>query len=101
MFGPPPFAYRPQALVALTYRRVDRALKGQGASPPEHHHGAYEAAMAAYLRLDPDAPTDRLEASGIVSTMIANAIRADTTWFWHGPDDLGAVSLATPSRCTI
>jgi hypothetical protein len=72
--------------VALTYRRVDRELKAQGASPPEHHHGAYEAAMAAYLRLDPDAPTDRLEASGIVSNMIATAIRANTDWFWHGPD---------------
>jgi hypothetical protein len=42
--------------------------------------------MATYLRLDPDAPTDRLEASSIVSTMIANAIRADTRWFRHGPD---------------
>jgi hypothetical protein len=72
--------------VALTYRRIDRALKAQGASPPEHHAAAYEAAMAAYRRLDPDAPADRLEASSIVSTMIANAIRADTKWFWHGPD---------------
>ena len=42
--------------------------------------------MATYPRLDPDAPTDRLEASSIVSTMIANAIRADTRWFRHGPD---------------
>jgi hypothetical protein len=72
--------------VALTCRRVDRALKAQGASPPEHHHAAYEAAVAAYLRLDPDAPQERREASAIVSTMIANAIHANTDWFWFGPD---------------
>jgi hypothetical protein len=60
--------------------------KAADASPPECQHAAYEAAMAAYLRLDPDAPKARLEASGIVSTMIANAIRSDTKWFWFGPD---------------
>ena len=91
MFGPRPeeIAEGKSAImreVALTYRRVDRARKAEGATPPEQHAAAYEAAMAAYLRLDPDAPADRLEASGIVSTMIAHAIRADTAWFWHGPD---------------
>jgi hypothetical protein len=39
-----------------------------------------------YLRLDPDAPADRLAASAIVTTMIARAIRANTEWFWDGPD---------------
>jgi hypothetical protein len=72
--------------VALTYRRVDRALKAQGASPPEHHEAAYQAAVDAYLRLDPDAPADRLEAAGIVSLMIANPINADSRWFWERPD---------------
>lgn len=91
MFGPPPekISEDKRAIlreVALTYRRVDRALKAQGASPPEHHHAAYEAAVAAYLRLDPDAPKERREASAIVSAMIAHAIRADTDWFWFGPD---------------
>lgn len=91
MYGPRPEKIAPDKRaimreVALTYRRVDRALKAEGATPPEHHAAAYEAAMAAYLRLDPDAPTDRLEASAIVSTMIAHAIRADVAWFWHGPD---------------
>lgn len=91
MFGPRPekIAQDKRAImreVALTYRRIDRAAKAQGASPPEHHAAAYEAAIAAYLRLDPDAPQDRLEASSNVSAMIANAIRADTNWFWFGLD---------------
>lgn len=91
MYGPRPEKIAPDKRaimreVALTYRRVGRAEKADGASPPECEHAAYEAAMAAYLRLDPDAPTDRLKASGIVSTMIANAIRADTRWFWFGSD---------------
>ena len=72
--------------VALTYRRVARAAQAEGAKPPEWHHRAYEAAMAEYLALDPDAPAERLAASRIVSEMIAFAIRADSRWFWHGPD---------------
>jgi hypothetical protein len=35
---------------------------------------------------DPDAPADWREAAGIVSLMIANAIDADSRWFWHGPN---------------
>jgi hypothetical protein len=72
--------------VALAYRRVGRRATAAGAKPPEVEHRAYEAARAKYLELDPDAPSDRLEASARVSEMIAFAIRADTEWFWHGPD---------------
>jgi hypothetical protein len=34
----------------------------------------------------PDAPPTRLEVAEIVNVMIANAIRVNTDWFWHGPD---------------
>jgi hypothetical protein len=72
--------------VALTYRRETRAAQAEGAKPPEQHHRAYEAAHAKYVELDPEAPADRLAQSGVVSNMIAHAIRADSKWFWHGPD---------------
>jgi hypothetical protein len=91
MAGPPPpeVAEDKRAImreVALTYRRVDRLAKAEGAKPPEQHHRAYEAAHAKYVELDPDAPADRLDQSRIVTNMIATAIRADSWWFWHGPD---------------
>jgi hypothetical protein len=31
------------------------------------------------------------EAAGIVLAMIANAINADSRWFWHGPDASGNI----------
>jgi hypothetical protein len=86
---PPPVSEVPREVrraVALTYRRVDRAAKAEGCRPPEQHRRAYEAAHAMYLRLDPDAPADRLKASAIVTALIAQAIRANTSWFWEGPD---------------
>ena len=72
--------------VALTYRRTHRALAAEGASIQRQELGSVNAAIDVYQKLDPDAPTDRVEASGTVIAMIANAIRADTDWFWHGPD---------------
>jgi hypothetical protein len=33
-----------------------------------------------------EAPSDRRDQSRIVANMIANAIRTDSRWFWHGPD---------------
>jgi hypothetical protein len=43
-------------------------------------------AIAAYRRISPSAPADRLETSSNVARMIAAAIDVDTKWFWHGPD---------------
>src|ERR1700723_3356724 len=61
MFGipPPPIPADKRSImreVALTYRRVGRAAKAAGLSPPEYQSRAVEAALAAYWRLDPDAP---------------------------------------------
>jgi hypothetical protein len=90
MTGPPPEVADDKRdiirEVALTYRRETRAAQVEGAKPPEQHHRAYEAAHAKYVELDPDAPSDRLAGSRIVANMIANAIRTDSRWFWHGPD---------------
>ena len=72
--------------VALAYRRAERAAKAEGCLPPEHHRRGYEAARVKYLELDSDAPADWLEAAARVSEMIAYAIRANTDWFWRGPD---------------
>jgi hypothetical protein len=72
--------------IALTYRRTYRQAKAEGCTPPQYQERAVTAAFAAYLRLDPDAPKDRLEASGIANQMIAVAISRDTDWFWRGPD---------------
>jgi hypothetical protein len=89
MYQLPPVPEEKRAImreVALTYRRETRAGIAAGLSPPEHHERAIEAAYAAYRRLDPDAPKDRLEMSHKANVMIANAINADSRWFWHGPD---------------
>jgi hypothetical protein len=91
MAGPPPpeVADDKRAImreVALTYRRETRAAQAARAKPSEQHHRAYEAAHAKYVELDPEAPSDRLVQSRIVTNMIANAIRTDSRWFWHGPD---------------
>jgi hypothetical protein len=86
---PPPVGEVPREVmraVALAYRREDRRAKAEGCRPPEQHRRAYEVAHAMYLRLDPDAPPGRLAASAIVTALIANAIRANTAWFWEGPD---------------
>jgi hypothetical protein len=75
-----------QREVALAYRRAGRAAKLEGLAPPEMEATALDAAHATYRRLVPDAPPTRLEVSEIVNVMIANAIRVNTDWFWHGPD---------------
>ena len=72
--------------VALTYRRVQRRRRAEGASVPDAEHNAVDAAIAKYQELDPDAPRDKAEASRTALMMIANAIRVNTAWFWHGPD---------------
>jgi hypothetical protein len=64
--------------VALTYRRVQRAGKGQ--------NDAVDGAIAEYRRLNPFATGDKLAVSGEVNRMIAAAINANPEWFWHGPD---------------
>ena len=89
MFRPEPVADDKRNVmreVALAYRRADRAGKRAGLSPPEYNALATTAAMETYLRLDPDAPPDRLAASAMVNRMIALAINADIEWFWRGPD---------------
>jgi hypothetical protein len=91
MFGtpPPPVPESKRPImreVALTFRRVLRARQAAGDTPPQWHAAATNAALAAYMRLDPDAPEHKGEASGVANLMIANAINADTEWFWHGPD---------------
>lgn len=89
MYAPPAIPEQKRSIlreVALAYRRAYREGKAVGLSPPEYQRRAVDAALAAYLRLDPDAPADRLEASAMANLMIANAIRAGIRWFWHGPD---------------
>jgi hypothetical protein len=71
---------------ALTYRRVGRTAKAEGCLPPERERRARDTAHEAYRQLVPDAPADRLSVSSIINPMIAEAIRADTDWFWRGPD---------------
>ena len=75
-----------QREVALTYRRVGRAGKAEGLSPPRYEERATKAALAKYLELAPGAAANMLEASARKNTMIANAIRVNTDWFWFGPD---------------
>lgn len=89
MFNPEPIPEDQRAImleVALTYRRVGRAAKAAGASPPEYREAAVNAAIRRYQELGPTAPVDRREASKTALLMIANAISVDTRWFWHGPD---------------
>ena len=75
-----------QREVALTYRRVQRRRRAEGAPVQEAELAAVDAAIDVYQRLDPDAPTDRVEASATAIAMISNAIRVNKDWFWHGPD---------------
>jgi hypothetical protein len=63
--------------VALTYRRVGRAGKAAGLSPPEYEEAAVTAAIAKYQELDPTAPREKVEASATALLMIANAIRVN------------------------
>jgi hypothetical protein len=89
MYNPPPIPQEKRDIareVALTYRRVGRAAKAAGASPPEYQEAAVDAAIRKYQEIDPDAPADRREASAMALLMIANAINANTNWFWNGPD---------------
>lgn len=71
---------------ALTYRRETRAAQAEGAKPRSGTIGRMRRHTPRYVELDPEAPADRLAQSRIVSNMIAPAIRADSRWFWHGPD---------------
>jgi hypothetical protein len=73
--------------VALTYRRAQRAGKGQDE--------AADAAIDGYRRLSPHATGDKLAVSGEVNRMIAVAINVNPRWFWHGPDAKGGL-LARP-----
>ena len=80
-FTPAPVAAPDRALmrdVVLVYRRHRRAGSSELVSR--------DAAERRYLELRPESATDRLEASGRVGGMIANAVAVDPRWFWHGPD---------------
>jgi hypothetical protein len=79
--------------VALAYRRVMRAPQEPAVTRAEEarlaqkrQSEALAAATAEYRRLSPMATGDKLAVSGEVNRMIAAAINADPSWFWHGPD---------------
>ena len=85
--GYTPEELRPLAReLALTYRRIGRRRRAEGATIQRAEHDAADAAIAKYQELDPSAPREKVEASHAALMLIANGIRVNTTWYWEGPD---------------
>jgi len=82
MTGPPPEVGE----WSLNYRRETRLAQAEGPRRPSSITEPMRRRAPSMWSWTRTRRSDRLAQSRIVSIMIAHAIRADTKWFWHGPD---------------